>query len=173
MEKPNTEMTNKIWINKIHFADINRRADLSEPISDSRPNEDYVLNSNSQVEIDLRGTPGEQKVRIKQGDIIYIAANGYYNFEDGEKRDSLRIVARGVVEDVKDRPEPNGKVPYAIFKKGSFKHLAAPMINGLDEEILIKDCKGNSRNLQSPYWSIDDKVAKYIDDNIFIGLKSI
>jgi len=146
-------MTNKIWINRIHSAD--NRADLSQPISEA--NKDYVI-SNSQVEVDLRGKPSENKTSIKSGDIVYIAVNGYY---EKKSDNSLRIVAKGVV----DLIEYRNNIPVAVFVQGSFEYLTAPMINGHVVE----------NNLQSPYWSITDDVANHIDQSILSGsgVKSI
>jgi len=84
-------MSNKFWLNRIHSAD--KRADLSKPISAT--NNDFMIN-NSQVEVDLRGNPSDSKTKIAQGDIVYTAVSGFYQFADGEKRNSLRTVANGV-----------------------------------------------------------------------------
>ena len=157
-------MATKFWINKIHFATEPRRADLSKPIG----KKNNTL-TNSQVEVDLRGMPSNYKAHIASGDVVYIAVNGSYEFANGEKRNSLRIVAKGVV----DRIDYRNDKPIAVFVQGSFEHMTAPMINGLDEKILLKDCVGYKRNLQSPYWSITDSVANYIDKCIFSAVKSI
>jgi len=151
-------MPTKFWINRIHSAD--KRADLSNPISTPK---DYTLNSNGQVEIDLRRTPSDKKTKIKPGDIIYIAVNGYF---DKKGNNSLRIVAKGEVYDIDYSPKTGKRVPFAIFKQDTFKHLTAPMINGLD----IK-----SESYQSPYWSISDDKVNYFDENVFngSGVKSI
>ena len=141
-------MSNKFWINRIHSADS--RADLSNPISEI--NNDYAI-ANGQVEVDLRGSRSENKVSIKSGDIIYIAANGFY---EEKSNNSLRIVAKGVVDLIEYRDD----TPVAVFVQGSFEYLTAPMINGLD----IKN-EGN----QYPYWSITDDKADYFDQNVFIG----
>jgi len=119
--------------------------------------------------VDLRGNPGDNKVNIAQGDVIYIAASGFYVFEDGEKHNSLRIVAKGVVDCVYDR---NG-VPVAVFVQGSFKHMTAPMINGLDVRRFNKDHRDYESPARAPYWEITAKEAIYIDQNIFSDVKSI
>jgi hypothetical protein len=155
----------KTWIKRIHSSD--KRADLSYTISDSSPNKDYVM-KNSQVEIDLRGKESESKTSIKSGDIIYIAANGFYK----KKGDySLRIVAKGVVDLIEYR---NG-IPIAVFVQGSFEHLTAPMINGLDVKDVNRNFREYERCQQSPYWEITVDEANYIDQNIFSGsgVKSI
>ena len=140
-------MTNKIWINRIYSAD--NRADLSKSISESE--KAYKI-TNSQVEIDLRRKPSENKTSIKSGDIVYIAVNGCF---EKKSDNSLRIVAKGVV----DLIEYRNNIPVAVFVQGSFEHLTAPMINGHVVE----------NNLQSPYWSITDDEANYIDQSIFGG----
>jgi hypothetical protein len=149
-------MTNKIWINRIHAAD--KRADLSLPISSSAPNKDFVINNAQRVEVDLKGNPGSTGIGIDSGDIVYIAANGFYKYVDKE-RSSLRIVAKGVVQRVNDRDG----VPVAIFIKDSFEYLTAPMINGFD-------LKRFYENLPvAPFWEIHVDKANYIDKNIFSG----
>jgi len=163
-------MSNTKWINRIHSAD--KRADLSLPISESPPNKDFVI-VNSQVEVDLRGNPSDSKVKIKSGDIVYTAVSGFYQFADGEKRNSLRIVAKGVVDRIYYRTETDGEVPVAVFVQGSFEHMGAPMINGLDVRSLNKDYRNYESPLQCPYWSITANEASYIDQNIFSGIKSI
>lgn len=156
-------MPNKTWINRVHSA--GSRADLSCSISE--PN-DYVIN-NSQVEVDLRGNPSDNKTNINAGDVIYIAVNGFYQFADGEKRNSLRIVAKGVVDRIKYRDN----IPVAVFVQGSFEHMTAPMINGLDVKRLNKDHRDYESPIQSPYWELATNEANYIDQNIFSGVKSI
>jgi hypothetical protein len=148
-----------IWINIIHFGN-SRRADLSKPISSS--NNDFVI-VNSQVEVDLRGNPSTLGTEIKKGNVIYIAANGFYKFPDGSEEESLRIVAKGVVHDVYDR----SGVPVAVLVQGSFRCLTTPMINGLDAKRLTKVFRNHDNPARAPFWTIDPKEANYIDKNIF------
>jgi len=160
-------MPNKTWINRIHSSD--KRADLSRPIKE--PN-DIAIN-NSQVEVDLRGNPSDSKTKIAQGDIVYIAVSGFYQFVDGEKRNSLRIVAKGVVDHVYYRPENGGDIPVVVFVQGSFEHMTAPMLNGLDVRVLNKEYRNYESPIQAPYWEITADEASFIDKNVFSGIKSI
>jgi len=164
-------MSTKFWINRIHSSD--NRADLSHPIKE--PNDIAISNSqtNSQVEVDLRGNPSDTKTKIAQGDIVYIAVSGFYQFADGEKRNSLRIVAKGVADQVYYRTETGGDIPVVVFVQGSFEHMTAPMLNGLDVRLLNKEYRNYESPIQSPYWSISADEASYIDKNIFSGTKNI
>ena len=149
-KKPNT------WINRIYNSDNNARYDLSKEF-------DFGEHSPADgIPIDLSRTPIKSPA-VSPGDTVYIAVQGILTLANGKLLKSTRIVAKGIVEDVAHRA--NG-VPYITFVKGTFMHLATPLIDGLDLKLFAnyKKIKVTSRR---PYFSIGNNHAKFIDDWLF------